>query len=654
MKRRGLFVVIEGSDGSGKATQLNLLKERLKAIGYDVEEFDFPRYEKDSSYFVRQYLSGGYGKATKLSPYTASLFYALDRFEASKSIKKALLNGKIVLANRYVGSNMAHQGAKFDDPVEQRGFFIWEDNLEFELLGIPRPDISFFLRVPSNISLKLIEERAAKTGTKLDGHEMNAKFLSKSLETYDILCRLFPKDYLAVECAKNNTLMSVAEINDLIWKKLKPLLPAERPHPSHSVVVKLGQPPKTPAGPVDAPEDELRHIFKDVSLLLRLLLQRNEKTTISPSYSGWKNSGYSYYAPQGLPRNISEQYRTTMELLAGKCQQIEDKLNRFLETQPESVKSNPQYSIDRLLLPLTPLSALASFELGVRKDGVKQLAENLLSSDGDEAQWTAQQLYLAARKKWPHDFSRPLETDGLDSISSIISNLPYNELSRLGSDDVVTVTEATPKLEFDLLAESLYPHTDLTLEEIVESVSNWTYAQKYKGLKEAASRGSILKQVRYKLDILSDQVALDRIVEISRPTFYRLQTFTARYGFDTPPIIEDAGAEDLYADCFDESLKLFSLMQGAGLDQAAAYMTLIGHRIRWQLNSDAASLKQVFEQADSSIRPLSAAIAEKVSEAHPLLWDILNGFPMEAKMPKNRVKPAHRPSKRRSRKPKKS
>ncbi len=649
-----MFIVIEGSDGSGKATQLNLLKERLKAIGYDVEEFDFPRYDEESSYFVRRYLAGAYGQATKLSPYTASLFYALDRFEASKAIKKALGDGKIVLANRYVGSNMAHQGAKFEDPVEQRGFFIWEDNLEFELLGIPRPDVSFFLRVPADISLKLIEERAAKTGAKLDDHEKNAKFLIKSLETYDILCRLFPKDYKAIECAKNDKLMTVAKVNDLIWKKLKPLLPAERPHPSHSVVVKLGAPAKEPAGSVDAPDGELRHIFKDVSLLLRLLLQRNEKTSISPSYRGWQASDYSYYTPQGMPKNIAEHYRATMELLAGKHRQIADKLERYLEDQPESVKSNPQNSVEGLLLPLTPLSALVSFEFGVRKEGLRQLSENLLSSDGDEAQWTAQQLYLAARKKWPEDFKRPLETDGMDSISSIISQLPYNELSKLGSDDVVNVAAAYPKLEFDLLAESLYPHTDLPLEDIVEGVSNWSYSQKYQGLKEAAGRSSILKQVRYKLDILSDQLALDKIVEISKSPAFRVQSFTARYGFDTPSIIEEAGADDLYAECFDESLKLFSLMQGAGLDQTAAYATLLGHRVRWQLSVDAASLKQVIYHADANLRPLSSAISERVSEAHPLLWDILHGLPMEAKMPKNKIKPAHRPSKRRSRKPKKS
>src|SRR5438309_125915 len=109
----GIFIVLEGADGSGKATQFRLLAERLRAVGYDVAVFDFPRHDRPSSHFVRSYLNGEYGPAKEVSPYTASLFYALDRFEAAPAIRQALSEGKVVLSNRYVGSNMAHQGAKF-------------------------------------------------------------------------------------------------------------------------------------------------------------------------------------------------------------------------------------------------------------------------------------------------------------------------------------------------------------------------------------------------------------------------------------------------------------------------------------------------------------------------------------------------------------
>src|SRR3989344_9092031 len=143
-----VFIALEGSDGSGKGTQIRLLAERLKAVGHEVAVFDFPRYEQPSSHFVKRYLNGDYGPATDISPYTASIFYALDRYEASPQIKQALDEGKVVLANRYVVSNMAHQGLKFNSLAEQRGFFIWAENLEFQLLGIPRPDLNLFLKVP--------------------------------------------------------------------------------------------------------------------------------------------------------------------------------------------------------------------------------------------------------------------------------------------------------------------------------------------------------------------------------------------------------------------------------------------------------------------------------------------------------------------------
>ena len=133
MDTKGTFIVIEGTDGSGKGTQFQLLADRLAEAGYDVATFDFPQYDKPSSYFVREYLNGKYGTAEEVGPYTGSLFYALDRFEASNDIRAALAEGKVVLANRFVGSNMAHQGTKFQHAEERRGYFIWLDNLEFEI-----------------------------------------------------------------------------------------------------------------------------------------------------------------------------------------------------------------------------------------------------------------------------------------------------------------------------------------------------------------------------------------------------------------------------------------------------------------------------------------------------------------------------------------
>lgn len=223
----GVFIVLEGSDGSGKGTQFKLLAERLKAVGHDVAVFDFPRYEEPSSHFVRRYLNGEYGPSSEVSPYTASIFYALDRYEASPQIKKAIKEGKVVLANRFVGSNMAHQGTKFGSVAEQRGFFMWADNMEYQLFGIPRPDINLFLKVTPEISFELIAKKAKRSYTSeiRDEHEADMGHIKMAVETYELLCKLMPRDFKEINCVRDGQIQTIVEINEMIWGVVKPLLP---------------------------------------------------------------------------------------------------------------------------------------------------------------------------------------------------------------------------------------------------------------------------------------------------------------------------------------------------------------------------------------------------------------------------------------------
>ncbi|HUS26565.1 MAG TPA: FAD-dependent thymidylate synthase [Nevskiaceae bacterium] len=231
----GTFIVIEGTDGSGKATQFKLLAERLRQAGHEVATFDFPQYDQPSSYFVRQYLNGEYGTVDEVGPYTGSLFYALDRYEAAQKIREALRAGKVVLANRYVGSNMGHQGTKFRHAEERRGYFIWLDNLEFEMLRIPRPDISLVLRVPADIAQTLVDQKEERSYTdkKRDLHEADLDHLERAVNVYDDMCQLFPKDFLRIDCVRDDKLLDIATINELVWQKVTPLLPppSDTPQP---------------------------------------------------------------------------------------------------------------------------------------------------------------------------------------------------------------------------------------------------------------------------------------------------------------------------------------------------------------------------------------------------------------------------------------
>jgi dTMP kinase len=424
---KGLFIVIEGSDGSGKGTQFNLLKERLRATGYDVAVFDFPRYENDSSYFIRRYLNGEYGPASKISPYTASLFFALDRFEASKDIEKALREGKVVLSNRYVGSNMAHQGGKFADPVEQRGFFVWEDNLEFELLKIPRPDINFFLRVPAQVSYELIKKKSQReyTAKSHDEHEGDLNHLKNAITTYDLLCQLFPKDFTAIECTKAGKLLSIAEISNLIWDKLKPLLPVERPNPSQSIVVDLNQTQDNKSPEVQNQLDELRFSFRSSSLLLKLQIER-EKPGSTGNFTSWRQSNYAFYKPANLSRELAETYRGTLQNLASLYEASRIRLQKYLEKSKDAQRS----TVNQLLLPLTPLAALVPFDVTLKKDDIESLCTSLLIHNTAEAQWAANQLYLAAKQKWPADFKQLSVANSYpESINQLLTKLADERLS---------------------------------------------------------------------------------------------------------------------------------------------------------------------------------------------------------------------------------
>ena len=237
MTERGTFLVIEGTDGSGKGTQFDLLGRRLAESGHDVVLFDFPQYEQDSSYFVKQYLNGKYGTSDEVGPYTGSLFFSLDRYAAKAAINNALDSGKIVICNRFTGSNMAHQGTKFTYAEERRGYFIWLDNLEFQMLGIPRPDKSIVLRVPAETAQMLVDKKGARSYTdkKRDIHEADLEHMKKSVEVYDDLCSLFPKDFMRIDCVRSGKLLSIPQVHDLIWESILPLLPTADPNNKGSI-----------------------------------------------------------------------------------------------------------------------------------------------------------------------------------------------------------------------------------------------------------------------------------------------------------------------------------------------------------------------------------------------------------------------------------
>lgn len=220
---KGVFIVIEGSDGSGKGTQYNIISQRLKDAGYNIATYDFPQYDQESSYFVREYLNGNYGSADELGAYSPSLFFALDRFHAAQNIKKDLDEGKIVLANRFIGSNLAHQGQKIHDDSERTKYYDWLYGIEFDILGIPKPDLNIVLLVPADIAQKLVDlkEQRNYTEKKRDIHEADLNHLSRAVAAYEQLCDQFPDQFTAIQGTKNGELLTIEDTTELIWSALE-------------------------------------------------------------------------------------------------------------------------------------------------------------------------------------------------------------------------------------------------------------------------------------------------------------------------------------------------------------------------------------------------------------------------------------------------
>lgn len=229
MKKKGTFIVIDGTDGSGKATQVALLAARLKKEGKKVHTIDFPEYYKNFfGKFIGHCLTEQYYNFIQVHPKIASVLYAADRFESKGEIEKWLAKGDVVLANRYVSSNQIHQGGKIKSPKKRRDFLKWLDEMEYTVFGLPRPDIVLYLSLPTALSLALMQERdnTQKRGykrKKADVHEVDALFQEKSRASALKLVKEL-NNFVKIECVQRGELLSREVIHKKVYESVQQLL----------------------------------------------------------------------------------------------------------------------------------------------------------------------------------------------------------------------------------------------------------------------------------------------------------------------------------------------------------------------------------------------------------------------------------------------
>ena len=227
MKKGKLIVIESGTDASGKATQIELLYNRLKNENFPILKAEFPNYKSESSSLIKMYLRGEFGEDPEsVNPYAASTFFAVDRFATyTKELKSFYESGVTILCDRYTTSNMIYQTSKFENEKDKDNFLDWLWDLEFNKFNLPIPSYVIFLDIPPEISINLLKKRAQKVEGlgKLDIHENDLNYINKTYKNAKYIA--YKYNWKIIDCLKNNReLKTIEEIHEEIyslWKQIK-------------------------------------------------------------------------------------------------------------------------------------------------------------------------------------------------------------------------------------------------------------------------------------------------------------------------------------------------------------------------------------------------------------------------------------------------
>jgi dTMP kinase len=223
-KKKGFFIVLDGIDGSGKATQTALLLERLKKAGYKTGTIDFPQYyDNFFGKFTGEYLTGKLGD---VHPYLASMLYALDRWESKDRIAKDLKEGKVFVCNRYMSANMIHQGGRIRDARKRKEMMEFLRKMEFDIFGIPKPDMVFYLDVLPEVGQKLVGNKSSRAYTKGKKRDIHEKDRQHLINARNQALRLVKenKDWKKIDCMRKKEILPPEVISEMIWLETEKML----------------------------------------------------------------------------------------------------------------------------------------------------------------------------------------------------------------------------------------------------------------------------------------------------------------------------------------------------------------------------------------------------------------------------------------------
>ena len=216
---KGKLFVIEGVDGSGKATQTDLLYQALQNEGKTVRKISFPNYDSPSSSLIKMYLNGEFGTDPQaVNAYATSVFFAVDRFASFRTDWHSFYeDGGIIIADRYVTSNFVHQAGKIEDVAEKERYIQWLSHLEYDIFGLPRPDCVIFLDMPPAYSLRLRQQRnTLKQGLTHDIHEEDQGYLYQAYENATAIAQ--HQAWHVINCVADYEIRTIEEIHQEIMQ----------------------------------------------------------------------------------------------------------------------------------------------------------------------------------------------------------------------------------------------------------------------------------------------------------------------------------------------------------------------------------------------------------------------------------------------------
>lgn len=212
----GKLIVIEGTDGSGKSTQFRMLTQRLQNENKPFQRLVFPQYSEESSALIRMYLGGQFGSSpSDVNAYAASTFYAVDRYASYKKVwGQWYENGGLVVSDRYTTSNAVHQASKEPDGKKEV-FLKWLYELEYDHMGLPKPDLVIYLDVPTDFTETMLRSREASTNTKADIHESDMQYLATCREMGKLAAGYY--GWTVISCVKDGKMRTIEDIHNEIY-----------------------------------------------------------------------------------------------------------------------------------------------------------------------------------------------------------------------------------------------------------------------------------------------------------------------------------------------------------------------------------------------------------------------------------------------------